>query len=231
MKRIFASAVAIVTRIARTEAMRYLFEVLIVFLGVYLAFLITDHQESNREREIRVQHYESLAGELAVLASILDAEEQKILVHMKIVEDIDQGKRPNIPPSDLLFVYPGSVRDSAFNSKHFESLDPDIVHKIIRGSFGLSLLEQSVESFNAQSFALLPLQATQEECCYDEEGKLLAHWQWYPRLVRDIHTLNRTAREGIIGQAIPDLRESIRKIQGLPPSNLLNSQETTDKPS
>ena len=199
--------------------MKYLFEIIIVFLGVYLAFLLTDFQDAVRERDIRVQHYESLALELQVLASNLEFEEVKLREHLRVVEEIDQGKRPQIPPSDLLFIYTGSVRDAAFNSRHFEALDSNIVQNIIHGSFGLSMLEELVESFNHQSNALLPVLATNEDCCYDEDGKLLKHWQWYPRLITDIYNLNQAAREGITNQAIPDLQESIKQMRNLPPSD------------
>ena len=224
MKESIASVLALVSRITKSELMKYLFELLVVFVGVYLAFWLTDYQEAERERDLRVQHYESLALELQVLVSYLDFEEQKLLAHMKVVDEIDQGKRPRIPSSDLLFIYPGSVRDSAFNSKHFESLDSSIVQNIIRGSFGLSTLEKYIESFNLQSAALLPIKATHEECCYGEDGQLLDHWQWYPSLVRQIYRLNRIAAESIADNAIPDLQESIREIQGLPPSSSEDSE-------
>ena len=224
MKTVLASSLTLVNKIAQLEVMKYLFELVIVFLGVYLAFLLTDFQDAVQERDIRVQHYESLALELQVLASTLEFEEAKLRKHMRVVEEIDQGKRPQIPPSDLLYIYTGSVRDAAFNSRHFEALDSDIVQNIIHGSFGLSMLEKQVESFNDKSNALLPVLATNEDCCYDEDGQLLEHWQWYPQLITDIYNLNQAAREGITNQAIPDLQESIRQMQNLPPRESKDSE-------
>ena len=218
MKAVLASALVLIGKVAQLEVTKYLFEILIVFLGVYLAFLLTDYQEAMKERDLRVQHYESLALELQGLAFTLGVEEQKLRAHVHVVEEIDQGKRPRIPSSDLLFVYPGFVRDSAFNSRHFEALDSELVKEIINGSFGLSLLEKQIESFNDQSTALLPIVATNEESCYGEDGQLQAHWQWYPRLVRDIDQMIRNAREGIVNNALPDLRESIRQLRNLTPS-------------
>ena len=188
-------------------------------MGVYLAFLFTDLQDNARERAIRVQHYQSLSLELSILASTLEIEEQKLLAHMKVVAEIDKGTRPPIPPSDLLYYYHGSVRDAAFNSRHFEALDSEVVRNIIHGSFGLSMLEKQIESFNEKSTALLPVLTTKVECCYDEDGQLLVHWQWYPRLVKDIYRLNQMVHDGITKRAVPDLEESIRQMQGLPPSD------------
>lgn len=153
MKATLASAFAIVSKVAHSELMKYLFELLIVFLGVYLAFLVTDYQEAVKERELRVQHYESLVFELQTLVNYLDFEQQKLRVHLKVLDDIDQGKRPRIPSGNLFFVYPGSVRDAAFNTKLFEALDSDIVQNIIEGSFGLKWLEKEIELFNERSNA------------------------------------------------------------------------------
>lgn len=225
MKAPLASTLALVSKITQLEVVKYLFEIIIVFLGVYLAFLLTDIQESVRERDIRVQHYESLALELHVLAQSLEFEEEKLRKHLRVVNEINQGKSPQIPPSDLLYTYTGSVRDAAFNSRHFEALDSDIVQNIIRGSFGLSMLEKQIQSFNEKSNALLPVFVANEDCCYDEDGQLLDHWQWYPRLITDIYNLNQAAREGITNQAIPDLQESIRQMRNLPPTKPQDSQE------
>lgn len=74
MKATLASLFALASKVAQSELMKYLFEIFIVFLGVYLAFLLTDYQESLRERDIRVQHYESLTLELRMVANMLKIE-------------------------------------------------------------------------------------------------------------------------------------------------------------
>ena len=219
MKATLASLFALASKVAQSELMKYLFEIFIVFLGVYLAFLLTDYQESLRERDIRVQHYESLALELRMVANMLKLEEEKLHAHMKVVEEINQGNRPRIPPSDLLFVYTGALVDSAFNSRHFEALDSDIIREIVQGSFGLKLLEKRIDSFNNKATALLPTLVNHEDCCYGEDGQLLDHWQWYPSLVQKIYELNQQAYEGITENAIPDLRENIRQMRNLPSSD------------
>ena len=217
MKALLTSVMAVASKVFQSDWIKYVFELFVVFLGVYLAFLFTDFQEASRERDIRVQHYESLVLELQVLVQSLRVEEEKLIAHMKVVDDIAQGKRPKIPPSNLLFVYPGSLRDAAFNSRHFEALDSEIVNQIIQGSRGLQWLEKSIESFNDKSHALLPLLANEEDCCYGEDGQLLDHWQWYPQLVQEIHQMIQIASIGIVERAIPDLQENIGRMRRLPP--------------
>ena len=217
MKAFLASVLALVSKVMNLEVFKYLFEIVVVFLGVYLAFLLADYQEEQRERDIRVQHYESFVFELATLAHLLEMEKVKLAKHVQVVEEIAQGKRPHIPPSDLFFVYTGSLRDAAFNSRHFEALDARIVQQIIDGSFGLAFLAAQVESFNEKSNALLPTLAHREECCYTEDGQLLEHWHWYPSLVTEIFEMNRRAHDGILNRAIPELQANIRRVRNLPP--------------
>lgn len=223
MKAILTSVMAVASKVFQSEWIKYVFELFVVFLGVYLAFLFTDYQEDLRERDIQVQYYENLALELRILASTLNLEEEKLQVHLRVVEEIEGGKRPKIPPSDLLFVYPGLVRDAAFFSKHFESLEYDF-DEILWGSYGLAALEKQIDSFNNKSNALLPTLVNPDACCYAEDGSLLDHWQWYPRLVRRIYSNNRTAAQGILNQALPDLQDNIRKAKNLP---LLPRDSTT----
>ena len=47
-------------------------ELVIVFLGVYLAFLFNGYQERLHERSIQLQYYESLILEFQVLYAHLD---------------------------------------------------------------------------------------------------------------------------------------------------------------
>lgn len=217
MKAFLASVLALVSRVMNLEVFKYLFEIVVVFLGVYLAFLLADYQEEQRERDIRVQHYENLVVELRALSHLLELEQIKLDRHMKVVEEIARGTRPDIPFSDLLFVDSASIRDAAFNSRHFEALDARIVQQIIDGSFGLAFLAALVESFNEKSNVLLPTLAHREECCYTEDGQLLEHWQWYPNLVTEIFEMNRRGHDGILNRAIPELQANIRRIRNLPP--------------
>ena len=195
------------------DAFRYLVEFLIVFVGIYLAFLLTDYQEEFRERELQVKYYESLILEFKALAAHLDGEEPKILRHLAIVDEIEQGNRPIIPVSNLVFAFQDGVVDAAFSGRNFEALDNGILGAIITGRPALEALDRNIRMLNGLTAELLPIQMSEEDCCYDEEGNLLPLLEWYPHLTREIYAINRQLRVVVVERAIPDLEQSMQALQ------------------
>ena len=196
-----------------TDVARYIVEFAIVFVGVYLAFLLTDYQEELREREVRVKFYENLILEFTILAKHLDVEEQKLLKHLAIIEEIEQGKRVIIPVSDLTFAFRDGLVNSAFEGRNFEALDNRILNAIVRGRPGLEELDRSIDMLNRLTTELLPIQLTDENCCYLDNGELVPHLEWYPRLTRGIHELNRLMHTLIVEHALPDLERSKQALE------------------
>lgn len=192
---------------------RYFGEFAIVFVGVYLAFLLTDYQEELREREVRVKYYENLIREFESLAMHLEQEEGKLLKHLAIVEEIEQGKRAIIPVSDLVFAFRGGIVNAAFEGGNLEAIDSRILGAIVTGRPALEALDRSIEMLNQLTTELLPIQLADENCCYDEEGQLVPHLDWYPRLTRQIYGLNSQLRAVVRERAIPDLEQSKRALE------------------
>ena len=87
---------------SKIDVARYAVEFIIVFVGVYLAFLLTDYQEELREREVRVKYYESLIQEFRIMIAYLDGEEEKLQKHLVIANEIESGNLVEIPVSDLM---------------------------------------------------------------------------------------------------------------------------------
>ena len=187
----------------------YAFEVFIVFLGVYLAFMVTDYQDEIRDRDVRIKYYDSLIFEFRGLIRHLDGEEAKLRRHLAVVEDIEKGNRPHIPASDLHYVYPAAVVAAAWEGRNFESLRTQDLRSIISGTPALTTLEELVRMMNQLSATvLLPAQIQSENCCYRDDGQLREEFAWYPRVVGEIHVLNRELRSVVVEQALPDLTSS-----------------------
>ena len=176
-------------------------ELVVVFVGVYLAFLASDFQEELEDRAIRVKYYQSMILEFEALSSHLEDEHARIQRHLAVVSEIEQGGQPDLAVGDLSYLYRGSVVAAAFESQNFESLDDEILADIIGGIPLLERLEDRVDRFNA---LMLPIQASGAPT-YDPAGRLLPHLAWYPRLIREIETANRTLYDVVANRAIPDL--------------------------
>ncbi len=192
---------------------KLVFEFIVIFLGVYLAFLFTDYQEGIKEREIRIKYYNSLIFEFQIFATHLEQEEKKLIKYSNLIEKIQQGEQPALLLTDLYYLYDGTVVRAAFNSTNFESLDEDLLQSIIRGTLLLKQLEQKISRFNQKiQTALLPIHLSANPQYYDSQGKLLPHLQWYPQLLGEIEQNNRRLHSIVMTRAIPDMERQKAKL-------------------
>ncbi len=195
-------------RTASSHVPRLFVELAVVFIGVYLAFLLTDYQEELEKGEIRIKFYESFIVELSTVVEHLDVEEgENLLWHLSTVEEIRKGNRPNIPARPLYYSISGLVLTAAFDSRNFESLNTDTVNDLVQLSLYMESLKQRINTFNSLLVSLLSEQKSDVDCCYDTQHKLLDDYSWYPKLVLDIYDLNIYIRDRILNSAIPDLQE------------------------
>lgn len=195
----------------------YAAELLVVFLGVYLGFLVTDYQEELREREVRAKYYDSLILEFKTLVAHLDAEHSKLERHLAVVAEIEQGGQPDLPHIDLdqsAYGERASVLTAAFTGRNFEALDFGILRNIILGLPGLDMLRARVGRLNELSVAVLeplrslqPVESDPGHGFYDAEGGLRPELAWYPRLIREIDVVNRELRAVVADSAIPDIEQ------------------------
>ena len=211
--RIFRVARSVTARGARDLALEFV----IVFLGVYLAFVLSDYQERSRDREIGLKYHDALILEFQVLARHLEQEAGTLAKHLEVIEKIEQGERPEVLLSgigELYYLYRGSVVEAAFEGRNFESLDLDMALNIIQGAPLLETLEHRIGRLNELMRTVLPpLEASGEGRYYDPQGRLLPQLQWYPRLVREIHLANRTLHTVLLDGAIPDLQRTRAELE------------------
>lgn len=118
-----------------------------------------------------------------------------------------------IPVSDLIFAFRGGIVNAAFEGGNLEAIDSRILGAIVTGRPALESLDRSVELFNQLTAELLPIQMADENCCYGEEGRLVPHLEWYPRLTRQIYELNRLLQIIVRERAIPDLEQSKQALE------------------
>ena len=169
--------------LSRKSVAGFAVELVIVFVGVYLAFLFSDYQEGLQDRAIRVKYYNSLILELEQLGQHLMAEDRTIQQHMAVVAEMEEGLQPDLPVRHLSYTYQGIVAAAAFDSENFQSLDPEDLSNISQSLPVLAQLEDRVDRFSELTTTVLPL-------------------------VREIEFLNRVIQEGLAERAIPSLVES-----------------------
>ncbi len=178
-------------------------ELLVVFVGVYLAFLLGNRQEAAREQELALKYREILICDFEILVSSLHDQLEELRPHIQVVRQIDEGLEPEIPLSEFYYLYDDRVLQAAFDSQNFESLDSLLVQSIVRGRVMLLSLEQYVDHLNTLMTTTLPqMHRDGDRRYYDEEGKLLPHLEAYPRLVRRTARLNGALQNVLRGEAL-----------------------------
>ena len=191
---------------ATSHIPRLFVELAVVFIGVYLAFLLTDYQEELEKGEIRIKFYQSLIVELSGVVQHLIEEEEHMLWHTSTRDEIIKGNRPKIPAHPLNFAIPASLLTAAFDSRNFESLNTPTINNVVQLTPVIESLKQKIYTFNSLLVSLLETQKSDEDCCYDIHGNILDDYIWYPTLIKDIYDLNEEIREIILDSAIPDLQ-------------------------
>ena len=193
----------------------FVVQLIVVFLGVYMAALVTGRQEDSRERELALKYREMLSCDFAALVDFLKNEEQKLEQHLQVVEEIDEGLQPNLPVGEFYFPHDDQVVQAVFDSKNFESMDSNLVRNIVTGRFMLESVEQRVERLNEFMTTVLQQMAVSgDRRYYDEEGRLLQHLEPYPRLIRGTIAWNRNLQQALVEGALPSLFQERMEMVG-----------------
>lgn len=178
-------------------------ELVVVFVGVYLAFLLGNRQATEREREVALKYREVLICDFEILVSSLHEQLQELRPHRQVIRQIDEGLQPDIPLSEFYYLYDDRVLQAAFDSQNFESLDSRLVQAIVRGRVLLLSLERNVDHLNAfMTTTLAPMHRDGDRRFYDDEGNLLLHLEAYRRLVEAITDVNVGLQRVLRGEAL-----------------------------
>ncbi|MXX75874.1 MAG: hypothetical protein F4Y77_10775 [Holophagales bacterium] len=84
-------------------------ELLVVFVGVYLAFLLGNRQEAEREQEVALKYREALTCDFEMLVASLHGELEKLRQHVAVVQQIEEGLQPNIPLNEFYYLHDNQV--------------------------------------------------------------------------------------------------------------------------
>lgn len=178
-------------------------ELVVVFVGVYLAFLLGNRQATEREQEVALKYREVLICDFEMLVSSLHDQLEGLRPHIQVVRQIDEGLEPDIPLSEFYYLYDDRVIQAAFDSQNFESLDSRLVQAVVRGRLMLLGLGQHVDRLNAfMTTTLAPMRRDGDRRYYDDEGHLFPHLEAYPRLVRRTARANAGLQNVLRGEAL-----------------------------
>ncbi len=182
-------------------------ELLIVFIGVYLAFQLNNYKEETENQRIRNNYYKVLSNEfeytaqnikqvadqLEAFSSRLDAKEKPQL-----------SKLQRLDLSDNMYVL-----KSAFNSGYFENIDQKYINNIGRGANHLDKVSTLLTNYNNKIQNVLIANSFENSIFYDEDGTLKSNYFWVKEELDYIIYYLKMLEKVIVEEAIPDTKSLI----------------------
>ncbi|QKK01942.1 MAG: hypothetical protein HND55_04275 [Pseudomonadota bacterium] len=186
-------------------------EFLIVFLGVYLAYVFSDMQELRRERHIQIKYCRTLIHEFKVLDALLAAQQQQLEQgFLPVIAAIDAGQKPALHIEPIFFDFRGLTLESAFMAENFDALDESILANLAGGHSSILGIQHRVTALRAH---LRTLQQSSEGSTYlyHPDGRLRETFHWYVSLPQEISDFTRRLR-GALTVATEDLEQRIETL-------------------
>ena len=200
-------------RLFRLHWRRLLSELLVVFIGVYGAFMLNNYREKQHVQQQRLNYLESFKEELVnvekLTGSLATASDTLLTRYNRA---ITKGERPMLNVHhELVYTINMLIIRSAFNEQHFEAIGSEYVSKISNGSNIISLLQERVDLFQDKSRDLLIQTGGDPDVLYNKDGTLKPAYQWYLRDLAYFRIVGGQLQQVIEKEAIPDIERLIKQ--------------------
>ena len=169
-------------------------ELVVVFVGVFAASLLTDYREEQGREARREQVHQMLLDEVRFMegqyrsaAAFVDS-----LFVEGFIEPYEQGKRPDVRPLDLTVGMPISkdLWNAMLQTGGLDALDPETL-QLAQLYFTLqaSTLKWATETSERSNRTIAPRLAGGDAAFYLPDTTALSPaYAWYPRSIRRLHS-------------------------------------------
>lgn len=190
----------------------YLFELLVVFVGVYAAFALNNYRESQKAIASQIKFAESFRAEIEYngkYAQLLKHELDSIADQLE--KDIEAGLRPPLDPIPQLRLSVGTfITRAAFNENHFEAIDQQFLFNISQGVVLFDDIQNQIELFHQKAREQLYVS---EPDFYLPSGQLKPEYRWYLDDLKNLRFLFKRLEYAIEKGAIPGTDSLIQKLK------------------
>ena len=187
---------------------KLLIELLIVFIGVYLAFQLNNYKEEKSNKNIKNNYYKVLLKDFNANLQDIQLAKKEI---QSFISQIDSGKKPNpalIKKIDLtnnLFLI-----KSAFNSGYLENLESEYIKNISNGSNHLTRVAKLIDNYNNSVSATQIKYNFDKTLFYNSDNSLKEQYKWCKEDLEYIVGYLNGLEIGISKGAIPDTKALIK---------------------
>ena len=156
----------------------FLFELIIVFVGVYGAFELNRYQEHQREQRIKINYFNSFQSELVKLTSDIRYSQRQINQKLAALDSgFASGGQPVLTPLKLSFVAPMLISKAGFNDDVFTQMSAELSASLSGGYDNVQEVAKLADEFNRA--CTLHLLAKSQREFYDRKGQLKPEYNWY----------------------------------------------------
>ncbi len=182
-------------------------ELLIVFIGVYLAFQLNNYKEEAENQRIQNNYYKVLSNEFEYTAQNIKQVADQLEAfasRLDAKEKLQLSKLQRLDLSDNMYVL-----KSAFNSGYFENIDQKYINNIGRGANHLDKVSTLLRNYNNKIQNVLIANSFENSIFYDEDGTLKNNYFWVKEELDYIIYYLKMLEKVIVEEAIPDTKSLI----------------------
>ena len=179
-------------------------ELLIVFIGVYLAFQLNNYKEEAENQRIRNNYYKVLSNEFEHTAQNIKQVADQLEGFASRIEANEKpqlSKLQRLDLSDNMYVL-----KSAFNSGYFENIDQKYINNIGRGANHLNKVSTLLTNYNNKIQDVLIANNFENSIFYNEDGTLKSNYFWVKEELDYILYYLKMLEKVIVEEAIPDTK-------------------------
>ncbi|MEL6562707.1 MAG: hypothetical protein AAFQ94_31350 [Bacteroidota bacterium] len=196
---------------ALKKAKNLLLDLLIVFIGVFLAFQLSAYREGNDVKKSRLNYYKAFRAEIksvnVELTGIIAELDRQI---SRFHSDSLILQKPLLAYNNKINVVSQKpyIIESAFNSGNFRNLRYDLLASISGGSNLFIVLDEKIEDYNRR-VKDLTYNRPYVESDYYTEIQLKPEYQWYLEEMKEVRVYATALKSSIENGAIPALNKLI----------------------
>lgn len=189
---------------------RFIFELFIVFIGVYGAFELNRYQQNKRENTIKQNYFITFNSELRKLIADIRNAEKSVVTEMQELESYNDSlaERPFIP-AFVSFRQSLLITQAGFNDDVFVQLDPSLASSLTGGYDYVKSLENMVDVFNQTSASKLSGLLWKD--LFDRNNNLKDEFFWYQSRLKLLQSNFRFIGDMMENQAVPAVEVIIQE--------------------
>lgn len=193
---------------------RLFFELVIVFAGVYGAFVVSDFQEQQRAKRARIAFLQTFREDLVRM------DRQMVVPRIQVLDSlvtfyesaITAGKKPELKfHSEIDFTSTMLVVQAAFNSAYLENIEREHIVSISQGSNLITRIEKRADAFQNECRRWFHGPSYTNDDFYDRSGRLKPGMQWYIDDMKELRRLLQMLDMAITQGAVKSTDHLLKK--------------------